>query len=249
MNKIVAVYGPTTSNKLGLVLKLAEYLWGKYKIEAEAINVDSRKIYREFVVSQGYPNEEFKKKVKTHLFGVVSAQKPVDLLDFKKMVDRQIDEVYQRDNLPILISGSMTPLSAILKNYSARDRLVFNLMVNKSKLGRSIHQNVLLMSKNGLYKEFRQLFMDSSSGEISPQLLEEALGYRQFLTVAKEKKKSPLSLNPDEIDQARRYLEEEVRDYARQQIVSTKEFPGMISVKGFPKAKQKLDSFLGRQKS
>ncbi|MFH1560965.1 MAG: hypothetical protein ABID04_00055, partial [Patescibacteria group bacterium] len=64
VNKIIAVYGPTTSNKLGLVLKLAEYLWGKQKIETEAINVDSRKIYQEFVVSQNYPNEEFKKKIK-----------------------------------------------------------------------------------------------------------------------------------------------------------------------------------------
>lgn len=253
MNKIVAIYGPTTSNKMGLALKLSEYLWGKHKIEPEVINVDSRKIYRDFIISQSLPTKKFSAKAKTHLFGTVSAKKELDLFEFQALVKSKIKEVQERDNLPILVGGSSLHLAAVVKNWKKGSQqkiglppntLVFNLIVNRPRLKKAIKQNVSRMFKLGLYQEFRELYGKAEKGSVSEKLLRETLGYRQFLEMAKAVRKNPHRLNKTDLFKTRKRMVKDILNYAYHQILDRKKFPGMVSVRDYHKAKEKLDFFL-----
>ncbi|MEA2113584.1 MAG: hypothetical protein U9P63_02940 [Patescibacteria group bacterium] len=116
MNKIIAIYGVTTSNKLGLAFNLSKYIWGKYQIDSEIINTDSRKIYKDFNVSQSLPTKHFLEKAKVHLFGEISAEKKLDLFEFQKLVKDKIINIQKRGNLPILVGGSTLHLRCVLEN-------------------------------------------------------------------------------------------------------------------------------------
>ena len=66
--KIILLAGPTASGKSKLAIHLAK------KLNGEIINADSMQIYKEFSILSSRPNKLEVKKVKHHLFGVVSAK-------------------------------------------------------------------------------------------------------------------------------------------------------------------------------
>jgi len=253
-NKIIAIYGPTTSSKLSLALSLSKYIWGKYNIEPEVINVDSRKIYKEFIISQSLPSKELHAKVKTHLFGCESAKKKLSLFEFQKIAKKKIAEVQFRECLPIIVGGSILHLAAILKNWKDGEKqkneglpptLVFSLAVNKTTLKKLISKNIEQMFKNGLYKEFKYLYKKSLVGLISGDLLNETLGYRQFLEMARVSKKLPIELTPKDLIKVKKWIIKDIAKYAYHQTLDHKKFlSGAIIVKNFQEAKNKICDFL-----
>ena len=68
-SKIILIYGPTASGKSKLAIHLAK------KLKGEIINADSMQMYKEFSILSSRPNKLEIKKVKHHLFGVVSVKK------------------------------------------------------------------------------------------------------------------------------------------------------------------------------
>jgi tRNA A37 N6-isopentenylltransferase MiaA len=259
MNKIAAIYGPTTSNKLGLALNLAKYVWGKYQLEPEVVNVDSRKIYQGFIVSQSLPTDIFLQKVKTHLFGTVSPKNKLDLYEFQKLVLEKIAEIQARGNLPILIGSSTIHLLAILQEWEKDKKrifkklpdniLVLGLTVNKPSLKKAVKDNVVRMFRNGLYEEFKNLYQQSQKGEVSLKLLEETLGYRQFIEMAKVSEKSPENLNKKDLIKIKAWLIKDIINYAYHQTLGYKKFSGIKFVKDFKEARRIIDLFILPQKS
>lgn len=255
MNKIIAIYGPTTSNKLGLALNLSKYIWGKHHIEPEVVNTDSRKVYRGFVISQGLPTEAFREKVKTHLFGTTSPRKKLDLFDFQKLVSDRVFDIQQRGNLPILVGGSSLHLLAVLQNWKKNEKpakrnlppnvLVFGMTTDKPTLKRAVDKNVSNMIKSGLYEEFKELYQKSQKGKVAKDLLEETLGYRQFLEMARVAKKSPLELDPKDLAKVKKWVIKDILDYAYHQTLDCKNFSGIYLVRDFSQARKIADSFLG----
>jgi len=251
MDKIIAIYGPTTSDKLGLALNLSKYIFGKYQIDSEVINVDSRKIYKEFKISQSLPTQEFLKKIKIDLFGTVSAKEELDIFDFQKMAKEKIAIAQQRGNLPILVGGSALHLLSILQSWEKGEKkqkrelphnvFVFGVVINKLRLKEAVTKNVSQMFKNGLYKEFKELYKMSKGKEISLDLLEKTLGYRQFLEMAKVSKKSPLDLNATDLSKIEKWMIKDILGYAYHQTLDYKRFSGIHLVKDFKEAKKIID--------
>ena len=67
--KIILIAGPTASGKSKLAIFLAK------KINGEIINADSMQVYREFSVLSSRPSKKDLKKVKHHLYGILSVKK------------------------------------------------------------------------------------------------------------------------------------------------------------------------------
>ena len=67
--KIILLAGPTASGKSKLAIQLAK------KLNGEIINADSMQIYKEFSVLSSRPHKKEVKKVKHHLYGVISVKK------------------------------------------------------------------------------------------------------------------------------------------------------------------------------
>ena len=254
MNKIIAIYGPTTSNKLGLAYNLSKYVWGKYEIDPEVVNTDPIKAYRGFVVSQSYPNENFKEKVETHLFNSFPPNEEIDLFDFKQAVDERVSEIQSRGNLPILVGGSAMYLLAILQNWQKEEKkhsknipdniLIFGLTVSKPVMRRAVEKNVNEMFNQGLYAEFKRLFEQIEEGSVDREILEKVAGYQQFLEMARVSKKSPLDLNKQDLNKIKKWLIKDIVDYGYHQTLNYKKFPGIYKIREFNQARQIVDKFL-----
>ena len=76
--KIILLAGPTASGKSKLAIHLAK------KLKGEIINADSMQMYKEFSILSSRPNKLEIKKVKHHLFGVVSVKKYFSAGDWLK---------------------------------------------------------------------------------------------------------------------------------------------------------------------
>ena len=105
-------------------------------------------------------------------------------------------------------------------------------------------ENILEMFQRGLYAEFKMLYKDSQKGEISEELLEETLGYRQFLEMAKVSKKSPIELNTKDLMKVKKWIIKDILKYAYRQSLDYKKFPNIQLVRNFKQAKKIVDSFL-----
>ena len=76
--KIILLAGPTASGKSKLAIQLAK------KIKGEIINADSMQVYKEFTILSSKPNNQEIKKVKHHLYGIISVKKYFSAGDWLK---------------------------------------------------------------------------------------------------------------------------------------------------------------------
>ena len=84
--KIILLAGPTASGKSRLAIQLAN------KLNGEIINADSMQIYKEFEVLSSRPNNQEIKKVKHHLYGVISVKKYFSAGDWLKVAKSKINQ-------------------------------------------------------------------------------------------------------------------------------------------------------------
>ena len=81
--KIILLAGPTASGKSKLALYLAK------KINGEIINADSMQIYKEFTILSSRPKRSEIKKIKHHLYGIISVKRHFSAGDWLKQVKKK----------------------------------------------------------------------------------------------------------------------------------------------------------------
>ena len=83
--KIILLAGPTASGKSKLAIHLAK------KMNGEIINADSMQIYKEFSILSSRPKRSEIKKIKHHLYGVVSVKKYFSAGDWLKEAKKKVN--------------------------------------------------------------------------------------------------------------------------------------------------------------
>lgn len=112
MDKVLVVCGPTGVGKTKLSIALAKYYDG------EIINVDSMQIYKEMNIGTAKIKEEEKDGVPHHLFDIYSIKESSNVADFQVLVRKKIEEVKNRNKLPILVGGTGLYVKASLYDYN-----------------------------------------------------------------------------------------------------------------------------------
>ena len=110
--KIILLAGPTASGKSKLAIHLAK------KLNGEIINADSMQIYKEFSILSSRPNKLEIKKVKHHLFGVVSVKKYFSAGDWLKETKKKINLCFKKKKTPIIVGGTGLYFNTITKGIS-----------------------------------------------------------------------------------------------------------------------------------
>ena len=110
--KIILLAGPTASGKSKLAVKLAQ------KLDGEVINADSMQIFKEFSVLSSRPNQKETKKVKHHLYGIISVKKYFSAGDWLKKVKNVIFICVKKKKIPIIVGGTGLYFNTITKGIS-----------------------------------------------------------------------------------------------------------------------------------
>ena len=110
--KIILLAGPTASGKSKLAIQLAK------KIKGEIINADSMQIYKEFSILSSRPDNQELKKVKHHLYGIVSIKEYFSAGDWLKQTKVKIKTCLKKKKIPIITGGTGLYFNTITKGIS-----------------------------------------------------------------------------------------------------------------------------------
>ena len=110
--KIILLAGPTASGKSRLAIQLAN------KLNGEIINADSMQIYKEFKILSSRPINKETKKVKHHLYGVISVKKYFSAGDWLKAAKSKINQCLKTKKTPIIVGGTGLYFNTITRGIS-----------------------------------------------------------------------------------------------------------------------------------
>ncbi len=105
---VLIVSGPTGSGKSALSLKIAKEHSG------EIINADMGQFYKPFTIGTAKPTPKEQAVVPHHLFDIIDQAKSLTVSEYRKLVLDKVNEVSQRNKLPILVGGSLFYLKSLL---------------------------------------------------------------------------------------------------------------------------------------
>ena len=111
-SKIILISGPTASGKSKFAIQLAK------KINGEVINADSMQIFKEFTVLSSRPTLNQTKKVKHHLYGIITVKKHFSAGEWLKKVKIKINTCVKKKKIPIIVGGTGLYFNTITKGIS-----------------------------------------------------------------------------------------------------------------------------------
>ena len=111
MNRLVAIVGPTAIGKSRLALRLAQDFNG------EIVSADSRQAYRYMDIGTAKPSPEELSLVPHHLIDIVNPDEDFTLAQYQHLAYRAIDDIQQRNRLPLLVGGSGLYIRAVLEGW------------------------------------------------------------------------------------------------------------------------------------
>ena len=141
--KLILIAGPTASGKSKLASIIAK------KINGEVINADSMQIYKEFTVLSSRPSKKEMKKIRHHLYGVLSVKEHFSTGKWLYLVKKKINLCVKNKKIPILIGGTGLYFNAITKGIS-----------KIPQIDRKIRENIrTLHNKIGQKKFYQKLIL------------------------------------------------------------------------------------------
>ena len=109
-NKVLVILGQTTTGKSSLAVKLAK------KFNGEIISADSRQVYKKLNIGTGKIIKRERGGIPHHLLDVISPQKRFSVVQYKKLTEKKIKDVLERNKLPIICGGAGFYIQAIVDN-------------------------------------------------------------------------------------------------------------------------------------
>lgn len=268
-NKVIGIFGPTISEKTGLAVNLAKYIWGKYNLEVELVSADSRKVYNELKIGQMGLFPQYAAKIKLHCTGILdSLEERITLYEYKAMAERSIDGILERGHFPIIYGGGAVWISSVLENWNVPNKQDDGIDFKRA-FGQSArkYQSVILIpdiSKPALFKKIEEhtrqtikagildeLKLLVAKYQIDPLLsptdnmLFKVVEYREFLEYCHRRKKDLDELDHRDIEQIRVTIASDLKDLARRQLRWIPKMQGeKYLIKSWQEARKIVDGFL-----
>ena len=120
MNKVLVITGPTASGKTALAIQKAQELNG------EIINYDRLQVYKDLPILTAYPTLEEISSAPHRLFGYLSYNDNISVVDWAELAANDIREVWNNGKLPILVGGTGMYIEVLIHGISplpARSRV------------------------------------------------------------------------------------------------------------------------------
>ena len=106
-NKIPIIIGPTAVGKTSFSIKLAK------EMNAEIISVDSRQIYKDFIIGTAQPSSDEQEQVKHHLINCIDVDKVISAGKYIKLLQNSIELISKKGKTPIIVGGTMLYVNSL----------------------------------------------------------------------------------------------------------------------------------------
>lgn len=110
-NYLIIIVGPTAIGKTALSIKLAQHFG------CEILSCDSRQFYKEMRIGTAVPNEEELAAANHHFIQNKSILEDYSVGDFEKEAISKLEELFQKNNIQIVVGGSGLYVNAILQGF------------------------------------------------------------------------------------------------------------------------------------
>jgi tRNA dimethylallyltransferase len=107
----LVILGPTAVGKTKLSIELAKIL------NTEIINGDSVQVYQQLNIGSAKITQAEMEGIKHHLLDFLDPRTPFSVADYQELVRQKIDELTNRDKIPLLVGGTGLYIQAVLYDY------------------------------------------------------------------------------------------------------------------------------------
>jgi tRNA dimethylallyltransferase len=154
MKDLFILAGPTAVGKTSISIELAK------KMHGEIISADSMQIYKHMDIGSAKVRVEEMQGVPHHLINFVEPSEKFSASEYKKYAESTINDIINRNNLPMLVGGTGLYISSLIYNYgfteatndeNYRDYLVQLAKENGKEYVHGLLKNVDVESYNRLY--------------------------------------------------------------------------------------------------
>ncbi len=244
--RIIIIFGPTSSGKTALSLKTAKYIFGKFQKESEIISADSRQVYKGMNIGTAKVPKEVQRSYPHHFLDILPPTKQYSTEQFAKDAKGKIAETINRGNIPLVVGGTGTYIMSLvgdeyIKKSSKKSSLMLVPAFERQPLYRKIEANVDKMFRDGLYGEFKSIV---SNYHAVPKQIGKTHGYREFVEYAKQHHKNVFRLNEADLGKIKYRIKVDTKKYAMHQIGWLNKINGYHMVEDFDQAKLLINDFL-----
>lgn len=110
-NFLITIVGPTAIGKTAVAIQLANYY------NCEIISCDSRQFFKEMSIGTAVPSAHELKQAKHHFIQNKSITENYTVGDFEIEALQLLDQLFQKNNIQILVGGSGLYVDAVLKGF------------------------------------------------------------------------------------------------------------------------------------
>lgn len=110
MNDVIVIVGPTASGKTRLSIELAKCLNG------EIVSADSMQIYKYMDIGTAKPTLDEMQGIKHYLIDEVLPSEEFNVVKFKELANKYIEEIFAKDKQPIIVGGTGLYISSLINN-------------------------------------------------------------------------------------------------------------------------------------
>jgi tRNA dimethylallyltransferase len=111
MNYLITIIGPTAIGKTALSIVLAQHFG------CDIISCDSRQFFKEMKIGTAVPNDEELASATHHFIQNKSIFESYSVGDFEQEALSKLDELFQKNNIQIMVGGSGLYVDAVLKGF------------------------------------------------------------------------------------------------------------------------------------
>ena len=145
MDNLVAIVGPTGTGKSRLALELAQVF------NAEIVGADSRQIYRYLDIGTAKPTPAELSLVPHHLVNIAHPDDDFDLARYQQLARAAINDIQERNRLPLLVGGSGLYVWAVLEDWEIPS------VPPDHEFRDSLARKAAEVGKDELYRELEQI--------------------------------------------------------------------------------------------
>jgi len=150
-NNLFILLGPTVVGKTDISIKLAQKI-----PDIEIISADSMQIYKYMDIGTAKPDKGILNTIKHHMIDIVDPAEDFDVIQYSKLTNNIILDLFKKSKIPILVGGSGLYISSIIHP-------LFAGPAKNSEYRETLEEEAKIYGKNYLHDKLSKIDPASAS--------------------------------------------------------------------------------------